>query len=75
MKRGVDGLTDKQREVLDAIIAHGNMRSACEALGIDITVGHQRLYRLRNKFDIAKRFIETYGRYKIRIADTRGTYL
>lgn len=75
MKRGVDGLTDKQRELLDAIIAHGDMRSACEALEIDMTVGHQRLYRLRRKFDTEKRFIETYGRYKIRVADKVGTYL
>ncbi|KKK94441.1 hypothetical protein LCGC14_2682810 [marine sediment metagenome] len=75
MKRGVDGLTDKQRELLDAIITHGDVGKACEALEIDATTAHQRLYRLRKKFATEKRFIETYARYKIRIADTKGTYL
>lgn len=75
MKRGVDGLTDKQREILDALITHGDLGNACEKLGVDKPAAYQRLYRLRNKYEIEKRFIETYDRYKIRIADKVGLYL
>lgn len=75
MKRGVDGLTDKQRELLDAVITCGDLEGACEKLGIDKTVAYQRLYRLRSKYGIEKCFIETYDRYKIRIADKIGLYL
>ncbi|GAF71485.1 unnamed protein product [marine sediment metagenome] len=75
MKRGVDGLTDKQRRLLDAVIAHGDLGSACESLGINRTAAYQSLYRLRNKYETEKRFIESYDRYKIRIADKVGMYL
>lgn len=75
MKRKIDGLTDKQREVLDAVLAHGDVGGACEALGINKSVAYQRLYRLRNKYETETRFIETYNRYKIRIADKVGMYL
>ena len=75
MKRRVDGLTEKQREILDAVLTHGSVGKACENLEIDPSIAYQRLYRLRNKYEIEKRFIETYDRYKIRIADKVGLYL
>lgn len=75
MKREIDGLNTKQRELLDAIIATGGLISACERLKIPPSVAYQRLYRLRNKYEIEKRFIETYERYKIRTADKVGLYL
>ena len=75
MKRKIDGLTDKQREILDAVLTHGDVGSACEALDINKSIAYQRLYRLRNKYETEKRFIETYNRYKIRIADKVGMYL
>lgn len=75
MKRRVDGLTDKQREILDEVLAHGDVGKACEKLGINPSSAYQRLYRLRNKYELEKRFIETYERYKIRIADRVGLYL
>ena len=75
MNREIDGLNTKQRELLDAIIATGGLISACKRLEIYPSVAYQRLYRLRNKYEVEKRFIETYDRYKIRTADKVGLYL
>jgi len=75
MKRGIDGLTDAERILLDALVRFGDAVKACEHLKITTPTGYQRLYRLRSKYQREKQFIEAYERYRIRIADKAGVYL
>lgn len=70
-----EGLTEKERELLDAIVRTGNLISACNKLGITEGAGNQRLYRLRQRYGRAQTLINEYNRYKLRISETVGVYL
>lgn len=70
-----EGITDKERELLDAIVRTGNLMAACNKLGITKDAGEQRLYRLRRRYGRAQTLINEYNRYKLRISETVGVYL
>lgn len=69
-----EGLTQKERELLDTIIrSNGDLNKACEKLDIKADTGRQRLYRLRMRCERARAFIQEYERYRLRIADAGAT--
>lgn len=71
----VEGLRDKERDLLDAILRFGGLVEACGSLGISPAAGRQRLYRLRRRYRKAKALVEAYERYSIRVSDRVRRYL
>lgn len=70
-----DGLTDVERDLLDAILRLGGLVEACGNLGIKPSAGRQRLYRLRKRYRKAKALVEAYEKYSIRVSDRVRRYL
>lgn len=75
MKKGADGFTDGERDLLDALVEYGDLLKACDSLDLDPMTARQRLYRLRKRYQKERRFVEAYGKYRLRIADRKGVYL
>jgi len=57
-------ITDKEREVLEAIIQYGTITDAALKLGISKSSASMRLARLRDRYLKAKQFIREYESYQ-----------
>lgn len=64
-------MTEKRREVLEAIANHGTIANAAKVIGVSEETAKGRLYSLRVAYDVNKRDCVEYERYKLRI----GKYL
>ena len=57
-------LTDKEKKLLDAINEHGYVKDAAQALGISPRSAYNILYRLRNKYALARVYINQLLAYR-----------
>jgi len=51
-------LTEEQEALLDAIVEHGSVKKAALALGISYAAAKQRLYRVRQRFWKAEKWLK-----------------
>jgi len=61
------GLSDKERELLEALVVHGSVKSASEAIDVPPSTASQRLLRLKLRYQRAKLLVTEYERYKLRM--------
>lgn len=67
------GLTEAEREILDAYIRHdGNLTKAAKAIGISIQLASARKQRATAKFLKAREIIKEFERFRIRAPSILG---
>jgi molybdenum-dependent DNA-binding transcriptional regulator ModE len=69
------GLTEKETELLEAIIEEGDLRKACTRLDIKFATGSQRLFRMRERYKKAQDLIRDYERYRAQVMARVKLYL
>lgn len=62
----VSGLTEKEKDVLDAYIRHKSLTKASKALGISIQLASARKHRALMKYLKAKEVVKEYEQIRIR---------
>jgi len=71
------GFTDRERELVEALIkymrlGHKNpLRYAAEEVRMEYPSARNALYRLRNRYDKARLFIEEYRNYRKKMKGRR----
>mgnify|MGYP000504066508 CR=1 FL=1 len=60
-------ITDKERELLEAIIEHGTMSEAAKKLGISISTASARWSRLMDRLRKARELLREWEYYEIRL--------
>jgi len=71
------GFTDRERQLVEALIKHvglgrrNPLRHAAEEAGMEYSSARNTLYRLRNRYDKARLFIEEYRNYRKKMKGRR----
>jgi len=58
------GLTDRERQILDALAMYRSVKSAAKVLHIKQATIRTTLFRIRLRYDRAADFIEEYHKWK-----------
>lgn len=59
-----DMLTPRQRQILEKLKERDFARHAANALGVSESTIYNELYRIRNKYKMARKYINTILRYR-----------
>jgi len=57
-------ISERERELLDALVKLKNLSDACKFIGIKKSTGSMRMRRLRDRYNRAKAFIREYEDYR-----------
>lgn len=66
------GLTESEKELLDAYIRHRSLTNAAKALGISIQLASARKHRAITKYLKAKEIVKEFEQFRIRAPSILG---
>jgi len=65
-------ITEREREILEALISYGNLDEAVKRIGVRKGTANQRLHRLRERYRKAKKLVQEYETYRMRLIGRIG---
>ena len=68
----ITGLTEGEKEVLEALVRHGTLTKAAKAIGVSVGLASARKQRALGKYLKAQAIIKEYERYRIRAPTILG---
>jgi len=68
----VKGLTEAEKELLNAMIRHGSLTRACKAIGISVPLGSKRKRSVVDKYLRAREIVKDVEYYRMRLASILG---
>jgi len=68
----IRGLSDKDKEFLDALLKEGTLTKACKILGISISAGSRSKGKIVSMYLRSKEIIREVDYYRIRMASALG---
>ena len=66
------GLTEREKELLDAMLSEKNLTDTCKQMGISVPMGSRRKRNIVNKYLLAREIIREVDFYRVRMASKLG---